>query len=176
AAAPGNSASPASVTETAAPARNGAPVRNILPGVERQAPEAAITQEYIFAGGESATPVSSAARELLDDAAINDLVEVIDASLTPGRPGAQGALAWELAALDHAKQTANDADAEPAPRPISDVDHPFRRSRTGAMLSWLESRVPALTEAVAFSHENLEEYRGLPFENYTFEEPQLENS
>ncbi|MFN0120836.1 MAG: hypothetical protein ACKV2V_10070, partial [Blastocatellia bacterium] len=42
AAAPGNSASPASVTETAAPARNGAPVRNILPGVERQAPEAAI--------------------------------------------------------------------------------------------------------------------------------------
>lgn len=52
----------------------------------------------------------------------------------------------------------------------------FRELRTGAILQWLEGRVPALTEAVAWEEEHLAEYRGLPFASVTLEEGEGEPS
>jgi hypothetical protein len=55
--------------------------------------------------------------------------------------------------------------------PESSEDHQsFSDLRTVAMLAWLEPRVPALVEAVAWEEEHLGEYRGLPFADALSEE------
>jgi hypothetical protein len=58
--------------------------------------------------------------------------------------------------------------------PSSEPEVSFRDLRTGVMLAWLEERVPALTEAVAWEEEHLGEYRGLPFAEFVPDERRVE--
>ncbi|HWQ36280.1 MAG TPA: hypothetical protein VNQ79_25835 [Blastocatellia bacterium] len=58
--------------------------------------------------------------------------------------------------------------------PPSEPEVSFRDLRTGVMLAWLEERVPALTEAVAWEEEHLGEYRGLPFAEFVPDERRTE--
>lgn len=66
-------------------------------------------------------------------------------------------------------------EADPAQAaPPSEPEVSFRDLRTGVMLAWLEERVPALTEAVAWEEEHLGEYRGLPFAEFVPDERRTE--